>query len=211
MKRRAFGWVPPTKNRAFQKERMGAQKLEAQRREHDSELANVQIKKTTDAVPSLAERIGLGVGEDLDAEMARRKEAAIQDPRSFEMAASQKRARDVAERYGLSPEIEALYAVMLRTTDPPRKRQTAVATANTYRSQRVERVVETTGSGGPPDGFAHYYPANVPLEAILGLPLPGLPPMLFPLTQAPAGISPQQRAEAAQRQKAHDSLDHSLP
>jgi len=197
MKRSGFGY---RLTREAQKERANA---DTRRRDGDDEPVVVR-KKSEPELRSREEAYNIGIGLDFDAELARRKEATIHDPKSFEMAASQRRARDVAERYNLTPDVEKLYALMLRTCDLPRKRQTMVATANRYR--RVEIPIESNPAGIP-DGFAPYYPANVPLEAILGLPIPGPPPMRFPLSQAPAGISPRPRAEAARLQKAHDNLE----
>ena len=157
MKRSGFGY---RLTREAQKERANA---DTRRRDEDDEPVVVR-KKSEPELRSREEAYNIGIGLDFDAELARRKEATIHDPKSFEMAASQRRARDVAERYNLTPDVEKLYALMLRTCDLPRKRQTMVATANRYR--RVEIPIESNPAGIP-DGFAPYYPANVPLEAIL--------------------------------------------
>jgi hypothetical protein len=85
-----------------------------------------------------------------------------------------------------------------------------VALADNYRSHRVNVAVETTGPGGPPDGFAHFYPANVPLEAILGLPPRGLVPMVTPTFSPLSQPPPSQLETIRQRAKAARLMQHAL-
>jgi hypothetical protein len=174
MKRRGFGYVAPPKNRGHQKERANTDwslaKIKAvEDRAEDDASVVVERKQTEPDMRSLAQRIGLPEGCNLDAEIARRKEAAIADPNSPQSIASKRRAAAVAEQYGLDADVERLYALFLRTCDLHRPRPTAVTMADRYPSQRFNVQVETTGPGGPPIGFAHFYPGRVDPYLVLGL------------------------------------------
>jgi hypothetical protein len=139
--------------------------LAAEQTKREADAAHVEVDKTTDPgdldMRSLAERIGLQAGLDIDAELARRKEQDIADPNSPQSIASARRAAAVAERCGLDPDTRRLYALFLRTCDLARPRLTSVTVADRFPSQRYNVTVETTGPGGPPPGFAHFYPSRV--------------------------------------------------
>jgi hypothetical protein len=77
------------------------------------------------------------------------------------------------QELGLSETGARLYALALRATDTPELRQTPVAMADPetdLRGHRINTLVHTTGPGGPPAGWSHYFPSRLPATAILGLP-----------------------------------------
>ena len=175
MKRRGFGYTPPPKSRA--KEMAGrtgaAERLDAIARQK-ADAAGDDHAPLPDAARrlSLAERTAirrstLGPGLDLDAQIARDKEAALAKPNSPEFV------QRLRQELGLSETGARLYALALRAIDTPELRQTTVAIADPetgLRGHRINTSVQTTGPGGPPPGWSHYFPSRLPAQAILGFP-----------------------------------------
>jgi hypothetical protein len=194
MKRRGFGYRAPS--REHQKERANSEFVSAGRRAaEDDEPVVVERKQTEPDMRSLAQRIGLPEGCDLDAELARRKEVAIANLASSETMASERRAQYVASQNGLDETTQRIYALMLRSCELFRPRQTSVAVVDRNSRERFNVPLETTGPGGPPSGFTYLYPNNILVEHILGLP-PPVPATLLSPTLVPP-LTPQQRLEAA--------------
>jgi hypothetical protein len=160
----------------------------------------------------LAQRIGLAPGLDLDAELDRRKQAAIADPDSPQWRASVARAAFVAQEYGLDADQERLYALFLRSVDLPMPRQTTIAVADPNTNERVNVNIMAT-PGGISDGFASFYPSQIDPYLVLGPTPRGLVPMVTPsyspLSQPPVGaLTAQQRLDAARlMQRTLDRLE----
>jgi hypothetical protein len=193
-------------DRAGQKERAEAAARQERERE-DTPLPSAK-EQPKDDTRSVAERIGLGAGLDLDAELDRRRLAMIASPDSTVFAASTKYAEMCGERHGWSDNTKYQYALALRSIDLPRPRQTTVALVDREQRERFH-VPVTTNPAGVPDGWALFLPANVDPWLILGLTPPSLQPAPTLLSLSPSHVlTAQQRAEAACRmQSACDELE----
>jgi hypothetical protein len=189
-KRRGFGYTPPPKSRAVAlRQRTGvAERLTSVARDK-AEQADADNEPLRDAPPrlTLAERTmlrrqTLPMGLDLDAQVARDREAAMHRPNSPAFL------QTLMDELGLSEMAARMYALALRSVEIPEPRPTSIAIASPtgHVSDRLIASVIPTGHAMRPDpGWAPYYPANIPPAAILGLPASTQP-------------SPQQRLEAVQ-------------
>jgi hypothetical protein len=208
VKRKGFGYVE--KGRAHLAQvRSGSAELARQQHEHDAEAARIstQVRRTDERPLSRAERLGCPPGRDLDAWEAELKERAIANPDSYEMTASKKCAAIVASKYGLTSEVERIYALMLRTANLIQPRPTTVAVMDPQANQRVYFSIQAM----PANMLAGFAPLNIaaidPYQA-LELSPPKPPTMTFPLTQVPAPLSAQQRLDASRLiQNAVDVLE----
>jgi hypothetical protein len=181
MKRRrgGFGYESAPKARAREiaaragaVERLGAierQKADAER-DADDPLPNAKEAPREDT-RSVAQKIGLGVGLDLDAELDRRRLAMIADPASIEHQASSQYAQRRGEQHSWAEDTTRLYALFLRSVDLPRPRQTSISLPKDRRdSDRPSATIMTHGRpGSPPEGWALFEPARIDAHLVLGL------------------------------------------
>jgi hypothetical protein len=208
MKRRsAFGYIAPPKSRAVEmRERtavterldnIARQKADAAR-EAGEPLPSAREQPKEDT-RSVAERIGLQPGYDLDAELDRRGQAVIADPNSAAFQASTGYAQRRGEQHDWSADTIRLYALFLRSVDLPRPRQTSIYLAKERKdSDRPSATITTYGRpGSPPEGWATFLPANINAQLILGLP------------PSQALIGPQWTEAARLAQAACDELEQS--
>jgi hypothetical protein len=192
MKKRGWGYVPPPKSRtAGMRERTGvAERLDSIARDRAERQAEDKDNTPLIDTPrrmSLAERTmqrrqQLGMGLDLDAQVARDKEAAFARPNSPGFI------QQLIDELGLSELGARAYALALRSVEMPEPRLTSVSLADPVSGRTSERITAQVLPSGHPmlanAGLAHYTPSRIPAQAILGLP-PDAP------------LSGLQRAEAA--------------
>jgi hypothetical protein len=211
--RSGFGYSPAPKARAAEiKARSGAAErldsIERQRAEGEESALPDALEKPKPDTRSIAERIGLQPGMDLDAELDRRRTAIIANPASDAYKASTNYAELCGEKYGWKENNTIYqYALFLRSVDLPKPRPTMIPLVDTRAKQRVNVQVTTAGPGAPPDGFAIFEPSRIDPWLVLGLKPPGLQPTstptFSPLTQAPPQmLTAQQRLEAIHRMQA---------
>jgi hypothetical protein len=208
MKRRsAFGYIAPPKSRAVElRERtavterldnIARQKADAAR-EAGEPLPSAREQPKEDT-RSVAERIGLQPGYDLDAELDRRGQEVIADPNSAAFQASTSYAQRRGAQHGWAEDTTRLYALFLRSCDLPRPRQTSIYLPKERKdSDRPSATLTTYGRpGSPPEGWATFEPSRINAQLVLGL----------PPSQVLTG---QQWAESARRtQAACDELERS--
>jgi hypothetical protein len=200
MKKRGYGFQPPAASSAPKKMNL-AQRLETERLQRLAEVARITVPSSP--IPSsdaplptterdnrpLEQRMGLDAGADRDAELDRRKQAAIADPESPESRASESWAARVAEANGWDDIARDVYALALRSVTIPKQCSIPVTVA-VAGERRVNTSIMGYGDLAPPEGYAWFYPGNLNPWLILGLQPPGLQPMVTPsyspLTQAPS-------------------------
>src|SRR5262249_21202485 len=124
----------------------------------------------------------LGPGLDLDAQVARDKEAAFARPNSPGFI------QQLIDELGLSEIGARMYALALRSVELPEPRPTSVSLADPVTGLITNRITAQVLPSGHPmlanAGLAHYTPSRIPAQAILGLPMD-------------ASLTGLQRAEAA--------------
>jgi hypothetical protein len=189
MKKRGWGYTPPPKSRAVaMRARAGvAERLDsvarekAERRAEDNEPLRDAPQRLTLAESTARKRAQLAPGCDLDAQIARDKEAAMSRPSPPQFI------QIVMDDLGLSEAAARLYGLALRSVEAPEPRQTSIAMADPVTGRTSDRInLSVTPTGHPmrPDpGWGNYHPGRIPAQAVLGLP-PSAP------------LSPQQRLEA---------------
>jgi hypothetical protein len=179
--KRNFGYRVPARVR--QRQSLD-QTLAAEANKRAAEAAKIEFntgsRGTGDAAPlpdapaqfdPTAWRQAAPLGCDPDSWEAQRKARSIADPSSPENIAARRRARTVAARYELPPEVERVYATMLPHCDLPRQRLATVAMANRYPSERTNVMVEAVAPGqSVRDGWAYCRTDLIPPQLILGLP-----------------------------------------
>jgi hypothetical protein len=193
-------------------ERTVNQMLAAEQAKRDAAAAAIETKavRANDS-RTLAELYGAPFGYDIDLWRTEEHKRAAADPNSLQTLASQRRAAFVADQFELSPEIERIYALLLRLCELPVKRLTFVGLVDCNTRERFNMPVPTTPGGIPP-GFAHLHLNAVDAHLVLGLEPPGLDEMVSltysPLSRPSKALSPQQRLQAARvMQRATDALE----
>jgi hypothetical protein len=138
--------------------------------------------RMTLAERTMMRRQQLGMGVDLDAQVAREREAAFARPNSPGFI------QQLIAELGLSELGARIYALALRSVELPEPRLTSVALADPATGRTSDRITAQVLPTGHPmlanAGLAHYYPSRIPAQAVLGVP-------------ADAPLSGLQRAEAA--------------
>jgi hypothetical protein len=190
MKKRGWGYVPPPKNRAAgMRERTGvAERLDSIARDRAERAAEDDTplfdapRRMSLAERTMQRRQTLPAGIDLDAQVAREREAAFARPNSPGFI------QHLVEELGLSELGARIYALALRSIEIPEQRQTSVSIADPVSGLVSERITASVIPTGHPmlanAGLAHYYPSRIPAQAVLGLP-------------PDASLTGLQRAEAA--------------
>jgi hypothetical protein len=189
-RRTGFGYVAPPKSRAVGlRERTAVTerldsiaKDRAERAIEDNTPLSDAPRRMSIAERTMQRRQTLPAGVDLDAQVAREREQAFSRPNPQEFI------EIVRRELGLSETAARIYGLALRSIETPDPRPTSIAIAEPktgLTSDRINATVIPSGHPMLPDrGYAHYYPANIPAQAILGLP-PDTP------------LTGQQRAEAS--------------
>jgi hypothetical protein len=174
VRKKGWGYQPPPRSRAKEvAARTGVvERLTGVARQKAESIGDNEPLPDASRPLTLAEKTALArqtlpTGVDLDAEIARRKEAALAKPNSPQFV------EHLMTGLGLSELAARVYALALRATEAPEVRPTQVVNADPRTGRTSDRItvtVPTTGPGGPPIGWGVYQPAQLPAQAILGLP-----------------------------------------